>query len=221
MWVKICGITVHEDMLAAAGADAVGLNFYAPSKRYVSPSQAARLVAAASPSQQIVGVFVNSPVEEVVEIVDLAGLTAVQFHGDESVETVASFHSCRQNIDLIRAFRIGQDGLAPVDSWLQKLSKLNIELKAILVDAFVPGEFGGTGHRISPCLLESRDKSWPPLILAGGLTPETVAQSIADIAPWGVDTASGVEDKPGIKNHELVERFISIARESQTGNKLI
>ena len=213
MWVKICGITVPQDMQAAASADAIGRNFYAPSKRYVSPSRAAELVAVASPDQQIVGVFVNSPVAEVVEIVDLAGLTTVQFHGDESAETVASFHRLRPEIDLIRAFRIGTDGLLPVTSWLQDLARHNVSLKAILVDAFVPGEFGGTGHRINPELLEARDESWPPLILAGGLTPDTVAQSIAAVAPWGVDTASGVEDKPGRKNHDLVERFISIAHQ--------
>ena len=212
MWVKICGITVPEDIHAAASADAIGLNFYKLSKRYVAPNTAAELARLARPGQEIVGVFVNSSLSRVIETADLAGLTAVQFHGDESPAAVAEFQRQRPDLKIIRAFRIGNDGVGSVNEWLQDLAEQNVNLAGLLVDAFVAGEYGGTGHRIDPAFLEARQDWWPPLILAGGLTPETVQQSIAAVQPWGVDTASGVEDTPGRKNHDRVSRFVSLAR---------
>ena len=150
MWVKICGVTTPTDakMVATSGADAVGLNFYAKSKRYVSQETAAQLRKEVGDSLEVVGVFVNSSADEVASIAQHVGLTAVQFHGDESVDTLLRFQEALPDVDIIRAFRIGADGPKVMLQQVREINDADVRLKAVLVDAYVPGQYGGTGHQV-------------------------------------------------------------------------
>ena len=215
MWIKICGITAPSDarMIAASGASAIGLNFYSKSKRFVSPDQAVSIRKVIPREVSAVGVFVNSPPEKVAEIVRTVDLDIVQFHGDESADQIAIFRSLCPDVPIIRAIRIGTDGIDKLNVTLTDLSAANVSLYAILVDALVDGEFGGTGHRVAVKQFQQADRSsWPPLILAGGLTPENVHDAIQQVRPWGVDTASGVEESPGRKSEEHVRAFVASAK---------
>lgn len=217
MWVKICGITRPEDAheIAVAGASAIGLNFYRESKRYVTAERAiviAEAARAASDPQSpidVVGVFVNSPVDEVLEIVHRVSLSAVQFHGDESLEMITEFRQRMPELPVIRAIRVA---IGSVDYQLAVVAELHREvcLSACLVDAFVAGEFGGTGVTIDPRIpahYPGRHRL-PSLVLAGGLTPQNVRDCISQNPPWGVDTASGVESSPGVKDKEKCFQFV-------------
>lgn len=214
MWIKICGITTPEDavMVAEAGADAIGLNFFEKSKRFVAPDAAREIRDTVPEKVDVVGVFVNSPAQHVAQVVDAVGLTTVQFHGDESVEDIVQLHRLTPGVKIIRAFRVGVSGTGEVTASLDKLSDVGVPLTAVLTDAHVVGEYGGTGKMIDPSLLQQRPQRWPNLILAGGLTPETVGAAIEKVQPWGVDTASGVESAPGVKSPERVLRFINMAQ---------
>ncbi len=215
MWVKICGVTSTEDALVVknCGADAVGLNFFRGSKRFVDTSTAKSIRDALGDGIEIVGVFVNSTADDVCRTLDAVGLTGVQFHGDEPPEVIHDVQTRRPNARLIRAVRVGSDGAAIVSEELRRLSDAGIALSAILVDAFVAGEYGGTGHRVATEFWKSADREcWPPLILAGGLTPENVASAVGEVQPWGIDTASGVELSPGRKSSDKVRAFVNAAR---------
>ena len=220
MWIKICGITNTEDaeMVAQSGADAIGLNFYAPSKRFVAVGIASDIRKQLGNRVELVGVFVNSTSEEVAEIANLVSLNTVQFHGDESVEAIARFHKLAEHIAIIRAFRVAPDGFPEVDRAIRELVDAGVPLKAVLVDAYKPGEYGGTGHQIAPELVRdwladgNAESARPPVVLAGGLTPENVAASVRIARPWGIDTASGVETSPGRKSELKTRLFVQDAR---------
>lgn len=217
MWIKICGITNLSDAeaIAASGADAVGLNFYAPSKRYVAPDVAVSIRELIGNRLEVVGVFVNSSVDEVVDICCKVKLDVVQFHGDESATTLADFQSRCPDVRLIRAYRIGTDGFADVDRSIAEIHAAGVTLYAVLIDAFMPGEFGGTGHQVNPAAVRDWDKPAEinqRVILAGGLRPDNVATAAAIAAPWGVDTASGVEISPRLKSGDKVDSFVSQLR---------
>ncbi len=214
MWVKICGVTSPNDASAvvAAGADAIGLNCYPKSKRYVTTEDATHIRNSVGDEVDVVLVFVNAPAGEAAEIVAGANPTAVQFHGDETVETLAEFHRLAPATKIVRAFRIGNDGTTGMSEAVASLQAANVPLAAILVDALVPGEYAGTGHQVPADLLKDRPADWPPLILAGGLTPQVVGSAAKEGMPWGVDTASGVETSPGVKNAEKVVRFVEAVR---------
>lgn len=233
MWIKICGITRTVDAHAAAdaGADAVGLNFYTASKRYICPDEARVIADAVKPNLDVVGVFVNSPVQDVVDIVNRVQLTAVQFHGDESVETIVAVRKACPDIDIVRAYRLREDGVEHIIQEIRDLHRSGAGLAAVLVDAFVTNEYGGTGHMISTDLFREFRKQLSSIheisgdtgkrlsvagthrvILAGGLTPETVASATAATGPWGVDTASGVEISPGKKSSEQIRQFVKAVR---------
>ena len=209
VWVKICGIRSPEDAdcVAAAGGSAIGINFYPRSKRFVTPDAAREIAEAVRERLEVVGVFVNSAPDDVAAIVHRVGLTAVQFHGDESVEQLNVFCEQCPETPLIRALRLG-DGCANYESQLRSLAEMKRPADAILVDAFVSGEYGGTGRGISRELLPVDRSSRELFILAGGLTPENVAAAIERFNPWGVDTASGVEMVPGKKSADKVRAFI-------------
>lgn len=218
MWTKICGITnlTDAETLAASAADAIGLNFYAPSKRYVAPATAAKIRELVGDRLEVVGVFVNSTAAEVAAICQQVGLDTVQFHGDESAQLIAEFHQLAQDIKIIRAYRVSPEGFSKVEQSLAELDAVGVPLKAVLVDAYKPGEFGGTGHQINPELV--RDWSSPknvPVILAGGLRPDNVASAVEIAGPWGVDTASGVEIQPGVKSAAKIQEFVAEARSSR------
>ncbi len=198
--VKICGITSVEDGLHAArsGADAIGLVFYDPSPRAVSVEQAEAIVAALPPFVTTVGLFVDADSEQIRTTLDRVPMDLLQFHGDESPTFCEQFQR-----PWMKAIRMKPD----VD--LQVEAERYAKASALLVDAYQPGVPGGTGETFDwkqiPTSLEK------PLVLAGGLTPENVAQAVAQIHPWAVDVSGGVEQSKGIKSPEKVEQFIENA----------
>ncbi len=210
--IKICGITREDDarVTAQAGADAVGLNFYAKSPRFVELDQARRIVAALPTSVTKVGVFVNAPPDEVASTFDELGLDYVQLHGDEPAEMLADLGSR----PVIRAFRFGPAEMEPVNCFLDQCRQIGCLPAAVLIDAFQPGQYGGTGqvadwHAVAGW---HQQKTGVCLILAGGLTPSNVTQAIAAARPMAVDTASGVEWSPGQKDEGLVREFVIAAQ---------
>jgi len=220
MWIKICGVTRTEDAAAVAdsGADAIGFNFYAASKRYVSIPTAcaladtARRSAADAPCIDLVGVFVNAEPDAVRMAVRDVGLNAIQLHGNETVEHIAEIHRLCPDIRIVRAIRVNANEVERTLNDLDLLSAA-VSLTAILLDTFVPGKFGGTGLTLDHGILESCAQHLSlPLILAGGLTPQNVAISIDHPGIWGIDAASGVESSPGIKDSTRIHEFVRSAR---------
>jgi phosphoribosylanthranilate isomerase len=206
--IKICGVTTADDarMAADAGADAVGLNFYPKSPRFVTPTQAAALVRALQAFTAPVGVFVGMPVRQVCAIAYQLGLRGVQTYDDQppAEDTFPFAH--------VPAFRVKDTaGLDHVATCVAAATALGRRPAAVLIDSHVEGQVGGTGHKAPWELLVGFDPG-VPLILAGGLTPENVAEAISLVRPWGVDVASGVESAPGVKDCDKVARFVKIAR---------
>jgi phosphoribosylanthranilate isomerase len=197
--VKICGITSVTDarMVAAAGADAVGLNFSPRSARRVSVDMATAIAAALPPHVCRVGVFTDAPRDEVTTILERVGLDALQFHGAENAAACVGW-TCKT----IKAIRV-RDATS-----LARAADFSVDW--ILADAYVEGQFGGTGQRVPADWLcgVSRER----LIVAGGLTAETVAALVAEVRPAAVDVASGVERAPGIKDPEKVRAFVDNAK---------
>lgn len=219
MWIKICGITQLEDaiVVAESGASAIGLNFFEGSRRFISADQAVRVAAGVRSLEtdsplDLVGVFVNSGISDVVDVARRVSLTAVQFHGDESVSEFAEFHRLMPDVRMIRALRVSMDR---IEECLNEIDRIQAEvpIAACLVDAWVAGEFGGTGATVDLRIAELYLAApRPRLILAGGLTPENVGEVILKARPWGVDTASGVESAPGRKQPERIRAFVDSAR---------
>lgn len=198
---KICGITRVEDALhaAEAGADAIGLVFYAKSPRAVDVRQAREIVAALPPFVTTVGLFVNASRCEVNEILDALPLDLLQFHGDESAAECAGYH--RPYVKALRV-RPGDDVRARCAEFPQAAG--------ILLDTFVPGVPGGTGEAFDWTLVP--DDPGCPIILAGGLTAENVATAIRQVRPWAVDVSGGVEARKGIKDAAKVRAFLAAVR---------
>lgn len=226
--VKICGVTTAADarLVAAAGADAVGLNFVPGSPRLLTTS-AAREVAAAVPTGVLrIGVFAGSSAAEIRGMVAAVGLDAVQLHGrlfgaDEAdVVDPPELCAALAGLPVIRAVRLGggEAGADPFAAARRWLAMAAVRPPAmILVDAAVPrgvaaGRLGGTGDRADWGLLGSTPPLPIPVALAGGLTAGNVAQAIAASGCQGVDAASGVEAAPGRKNPVLVREFVAAAR---------
>lgn len=206
--IKICGVTTPDDarMVADAGADAVGLNFYPKSPRFVTASQAAALVRALPAFTAPVGVFVGMPLRQVCAIGFQLGLRGVQTYDEQPpVEDTFPFAH-------VPAFRVKDAaGLEHIRQFITAATALGKRPSAVLIDSHVEGQMGGTGHAAPWELLRGFDPG-VPLILAGGLTPENVAEAITVVKPWGIDVASGVEFAPGKKDAEKVARFVKIAR---------
>lgn len=201
MRVKICGITSPEDAVAAveAGADAIGLVFYAASRRAVSPDEAAKIAAAISPLVMTVGLFVNAPTEAVLSTLERVPLNLLQFHGDESPEYCREFH------------RPYLKALPVTDSEeLRRSMDSYPEARGFLLDTAAAGQFGGTGKTFDWALVPS--DSPRPLVLAGGLGPDNVAAAISAVGPAAVDVSSGVESAPGIKDPLKMQKFVAAAR---------
>ncbi len=206
MKVKICGITSLEDALAAveAGADMLGFNFYPPSPRCISPETCAEIVRALPPSGVVkVGVFVNAEPETIRRVMQIGGLDLAQLSGDEPPEVLAALSG--------RAFKAlrPKDGAA-LRSGLERYTAHD-GAPAWLVDAYRPGEYGGTGHAADWGLAADL-AARVPILLAGGLRPENVAEAVAQVRPWGVDVASGVETEPGKKDHAGMALFVRNAK---------
>jgi phosphoribosylanthranilate isomerase len=220
--IKICGLTTVDDALFAAeqGADALGLNFYPKSPRYLSPERAAEMGAAVDrlaggAGVLKTGVFVNESEATLVAIAQAAGLDAWQLHGDEPAELIASLKAKSGNrTRVLRAFRCREPDLRVVEIYLQECLAGGSLLDAVLLDAYAPDAFGGTGNVVDwRVVREQRSRlSGLPVILAGGLTPDNVAEAIRTARPDGVDVASGVESSPGVKDPVKVRDFIAAAR---------
>ena len=196
--IKICGMTSVEDALMAveAGADAIGLIFWTGSKRAVDVERAQAITRALPPLVSTVGVFVNETPDRVRTVADAVGLSGVQLHGDEVVADWARFPR-----PVLKAMSIERYATSP---W--KTARA-----AILVDAHDPLTVGGTGRTID--WEAAREiAATRPLVLAGGLTPENVAEAVTLVAPWGVDVASGVEQAPGVKDAARVRAFVQAVR---------
>jgi phosphoribosylanthranilate isomerase len=211
MWVKICGVRDVDSARAVSDLrpDAIGLNFHPASPRCVDIRMAERIVRSLPTEVEPVGVFVNRTAAEIMEIAAQLRLFTVQLHGDESPSVAEEL--TRSGLKVIRAMRVDE---ATAD-WLPVAvgDFRSISLKGVLIDARVAGQYGGSGQSAPWDRIAAHWKpEWPSLILAGGLTPANVASAIAATRPWGVDTASGVESSPGIKDIPLVRRFIESAR---------
>lgn len=203
---KICGITRIEDALLAAeaGADAIGLVFYDKSPRVVDVRQARAILAALPPFVTSVGLFVNASRCFIGEVLDAVPLDLLQFHGDETPEQCEG-----HGRPWFKALRV-----RPGDDLRAETARFS-GARAILLDAYVPGVPGGTGERFDWNLIPA-DLS-RPLILAGGLTPDNVAEAISSVRPYGVDVSGGVEASRGIKDAAKVAAFIQRVREAGNG----
>lgn len=208
MKVKICGITRLDDALAAieAGADMLGFNFYLPSPRYIPPLACARLLSALEAhglSTRAVGVFVNASPAQVLTIMDGCGLDLAQLSGDEPLQDLLVLGE--------RAFK----ALRPPDAGALEAAvrayPRRLSAPAWLVDACRPGRYGGTGNLADWSLARSLARR-ARILLAGGLHPGNVSAAVAQVHPWGVDVASGVETSPGCKNRQKMVDFIRSAR---------
>lgn len=212
--IKVCGVTTPDDAaaVAATGADTIGLNFFAKSPRCVSLEQA-REIADASGAALRVGVFVNHSAEQIAAAVQAARLDAIQLHGDEPLSLLGELP---EGPPVIRAVRVGPEGLAPAARLLEEADRMGRAFAAVLVDAAAAGAYGGTGKAVDWARIarERRLLGGAPLILAGGLTPENVAEAIRQARPDGVDTASGVESSPGRKDAARAAQFVANAAEA-------
>jgi phosphoribosylanthranilate isomerase len=220
MWVKICGIRNVEAaaVAAAAGADAIGLNFFAESPRFVGRRTAAEIVESLPDLVLPVGVFVNHSTNEIVETVRECGLRAVQLHGDEPPALVAELREVLPRVELILACRWSEvpEDLARFTGECQSNAA---RPDACLVEARVDGLYGGTGRTLPwEHLAGCWRAEWPRLILAGGLTCGNVGQAIRTVCPWGVDVAGGVEAAPGAKDPHLIRQFVTAARSADTAS---
>jgi phosphoribosylanthranilate isomerase len=199
MFIKICGITTAEDAQAAVecGASAVGFVFWPESPRYLEPDRARAIIATLPSSVAAVGVFVNQPARHVNSVAGLAHLAVVQLHGDETPAFAAEMSR-----PVIKAVSV--DGDAPaLAEWPESV--------VLLVDAKDPVRRGGTGIR-ADWLAAAAIASGRRLLLAGGLTPENVAEAIAQVRPFGIDVSSGVELRPGVKDHRRLKALFDAMR---------
>jgi phosphoribosylanthranilate isomerase len=198
--VKICGITSLEDALhaAQAGADALGFVFFAKSPRYLDPERAAQIIAGIPPFVQVVGLFVNAPLDFVNATADRCRLDLVQLHGEESPSYCQSVSR-----RVMKAIRVrGMESLAGMADY---------QVAGYLLDAYSPNSYGGTGERFDwDCAVAAKGRG--PIILAGGLDPDNVASAVSRVAPYAVDVSSGVESSPGRKDPEKVRNFIVNAK---------
>lgn len=202
MRIKICGLTTIEDVQAAAlaGADALGFVFYSASKRSVSIAQAAQLVAAMPPFVQSVGLFVNPEADFVREVLREVPLDCLQFHGDESAAFCQSFSR-----RWIKAVPMRDLSLSQASAYCEKYPQAD----GFLFDAFGAKVSGGSGEVFDWKRIPKLDK---PVILAGGLSVENVADAVKQLRPWAIDVSSGVESAPARKSFAKMQAFISQAR---------
>lgn len=197
--VKICGVTTPEDakLAIACGADLIGLNFYPPSPRSVGRERACRIRDVIGASAIVVGLFVNAARQHIEECRRELGLDMIQFHGDEDDSAITGWP-----VKVIRALRVKANTLE---------EEYTTRADYRLLDAFHPGLYGGTGQRLTAEWLGSADLS--RTILAGGLTPQNVAEAAA-LKPYAVDVAGGVESAPGVKDPAKLRSFIANAKSS-------
>ena len=203
--VKICGITNLQDALFAAnaGADALGFNFYEKSSRYISPGKAADIAKQLPHSTLRVGVFVNEELDNIISTVSTVGLDAIQLHGNEPSEFVGALRS-RVSQRVIKVFRVSGD--------FNPENVLEYDMDTIFLDAYSAAEFGGTGEIFDWEIARRVRELGLKIYLAGGLSPENVAEAIRSVRPYGVDACSCLERAPGLKDNIKVQAFIEAAK---------
>lgn len=202
--VKICGITRVEDALAAAhaGADAIGLVFAPASPRRVTVQQAAAIAAALPPFVTSVALFVDPSAEQVRDVLKVFHPDLLQFHGDEPPEFCVAF-----GLPYLKAVRV-----RPQTDLLQYAATY-AGARGLLLDAYDPASHGGTGQRFDWDLIPPDLPR--PVVLAGGLTPDNVAEAVRRVRPWAVDVSSGVEIDRGIKDAGRIARFVREVRNAE------
>ncbi|MGD0078484.1 MAG: phosphoribosylanthranilate isomerase [Sedimentisphaerales bacterium] len=199
--VKICGITNYEDAIAAAdmGADMLGFNFYPKSPRYLTPDDATKIIDKLPGYVDIVGLFVNDPFERIEQVIDQCQLDWIQFHGDEPPEFTEQFNTF--NVRTIKALRVK-------DKNDIKLAE-EYYTDVILLDAFDPKKYGGTGLSFDWNIIGNVTKR---VFLAGGITAENVTKAV-ELGIYGIDVCSGIESKPGKKDHVKMQKLFDKIRE--------
>jgi phosphoribosylanthranilate isomerase len=209
--VKICGVTTPEDARQAVslGADAIGLNFYERSPRCVELRVAQCILSELPPFVSAVGVFVETPVGKVIDSIrGLGRISIIQWHGQNPERSDCSPYQ------LVPAFAVRDSAsLEAIQQYLDACRALGCLPSALLLDGYAAGQYGGTGQT-APWQLLASFRPGVPIILAGGLTPENVAEAIRIVRPYGVDVASGVESAPGRKDADKMGRFLANAREA-------
>ncbi|MCH6553294.1 MAG: phosphoribosylanthranilate isomerase [Acidobacteria bacterium] len=202
--VKVCGITNLEDALVAAlaGADALGFNFWPRSPRYIAPRAAADIIAQLPPLVTSVAVVVDEPPAQVARLARRSGVRAVQLHGQESQQDVAALAA--DGFAVLKAVRVGRD-------FRPQQLRSYVGVDAFLLDTEVKGRRGGTGKSFDWKKARAANR-YGRVLLAGGLTVENVGEAVAQARPYGVDVCSGVERRPGNKDHDLLREFIRRAK---------
>lgn len=202
--VKMCGTTRLEDALVAAdcGVDALGFIFYDKSPRYIAPDSAARIINQLPPFVDTVGVFVNATIDEVVAAAAV-GLSALQLHGNESVDYCREIRQKLPCCSLIKAIRVG------AESRSDHFTPYHACVDAFLLDTYVQGARGGTGRIFDWSIIEQLQLH-RPILLAGGLSPENVLAAISAVHPYAVDINSGVESHPGVKDHARLKNLLQL-----------
>jgi len=204
-FVKICGITSAADaaVCAEAGASAIGINFWPESKRFHSLAAARAWLPGFTGGPARVALFVNAALTEIRETVDSALFEAIQLHGDESPDFCAAVRAL--GLPVIRGLTLRSAG----DLFLLEEHPAD----AFILDAWSPGEYGGTGRLSDWPLAAEAVRRFPDktLLLSGGLTPENVSAAVREVQPFGVDVASGVESAPGLKDHAKIRAFLAAA----------
>jgi len=206
--IKICGITNVEDARAAvaAGADMLGVNFYRPSPRYITPDAARDLIndlKSVGSAVEIVGVFVNETIDFVIDVAMVTGIDTLQLHGDESASFCEELNT-RDGFRVIKALRARQ-GFAPNEAQAYPVH-------AVMLDAFHRTLRGGTGERVDFNLARATRRLVPRLFLSGGLSPENVREAIATVEPYAVDACSLLESSPGKKDAARMSAFVAAVR---------
>ena len=199
--IKLCGIRCVEDARFAEqlGVDAIGLVFHPASPRHVTLEEAGRIVAALGGMMTVVALFHNADENKVWPVLEAMPQLMPQFHGHESADFCEQFGR-----PYLKAFGMGQGGIEP-----ERIREYE-NASAVLLDANAQGDMGGTGHTFDWSKIpEGLEK---PLILAGGLDPQNVAIAIREVHPFAVDVSSGIESARGIKNHALMQEFVTNAR---------
>lgn len=206
--IKICGITREEDAIVAAelGVNALGFVFYEKSPRSIPPSKAKQIIRSLPPFISAVGVFVNPTLSTITTMINETGIDTIQLHGEETPQFCEHIKQM-SNIRIIKAFRV-HDAFS-----LEVLEAYKVS--AWLLDTYHPHLYGGSGLTFNWELVKVASSESRPIILAGGLTPENVAQAIKVVKPYGVDVSSGVEISPGIKDHTKMYLFVEAVRKAR------
>ncbi len=216
--VKICGVTTAGDalMAARAGADMLGLNFYPPSPRCLTPRLAQEIANNLREELDercpaLIGVFVNEDASRIADIGEQVGLDAAQLSGDEAPDALRA--KALRRTPAFKALRPESAHLAQKEAQLYNLGEPeDAPLPSLLLDAWHPGLYGGSGEQTSDDVARAVLAAVPRLMLAGGLNAENVGKRVRTLRPWGVDVASGVESAPGVKDAGMVRNFVAAAK---------